>query len=172
MSAQSQNSLEIMLCHQMAAAHFHLMKLLAGAQAFGLPPVEQAPLTNASARMMQDYQEGLLAMRRFRTGGRQTASCSTCRSHTVGKRSSRAVSAGARGPGGGARKVAHELCDRRRGWLKNGNSPGDLAQVRRSGARTRRQTACQDSCGSRQRTRARVVVWTRHTIVPWNNEPE
>jgi hypothetical protein len=29
-----------------------------------------------------------------------------------------------------------------RGWLKNGNPPGDLSVVRRCGARTGRQTAC------------------------------
>jgi hypothetical protein len=31
----------------------------------------------------------------------------------------------------------------RRGWLKNGNPPGDLAAAPRCGARTRRGTACQ-----------------------------
>lgn len=30
----------------------------------------------------------------------------------------------------------------RRGWLKNGNAPGDPTQARRCGARTRRQTTC------------------------------
>ena len=32
---------------------------------------------------------------------------------------------------------------RRRGWLKNGNPPGDLSQVRRCGAKNRRGTPCQ-----------------------------
>jgi hypothetical protein len=31
----------------------------------------------------------------------------------------------------------------RRGWLKNGNSPGDLSQVQRCGAKNRRGTPCQ-----------------------------
>lgn len=31
----------------------------------------------------------------------------------------------------------------RRGWLKNGNPPGDLSQVRRCGAKNRRGTPCQ-----------------------------
>jgi hypothetical protein len=30
----------------------------------------------------------------------------------------------------------------KRGWLKNGNPPGDLSRVRRCGAKTRRATAC------------------------------
>jgi hypothetical protein len=30
----------------------------------------------------------------------------------------------------------------RRGWLKNGNPPGDLSQVRRCGAKNRRGTPC------------------------------
>ena len=71
-SANAENSLERMLCHQMAGAHFTAMKLLAVALNPRLPPVELARLTNASARMMQVYQEALLALQRFRTGGKQT----------------------------------------------------------------------------------------------------
>jgi hypothetical protein len=33
--------------------------------------------------------------------------------------------------------------ERRRGWLKNGNPPGDLSTVERCGAKTRRGSACQ-----------------------------
>ena len=71
-SANAATSLEKMLCHQMAGAHHAAMTLLACALNPRLPPVEQARLTNASARMMQVYQEGLLALQRFRTGGKQT----------------------------------------------------------------------------------------------------
>jgi len=71
-SAQTKNSLETMLCHQMAAAHHAAMNLFARARAHDLPPVEHARLTNAGARMMQVYQEGLLALQRLRTGGKQT----------------------------------------------------------------------------------------------------
>ena len=31
----------------------------------------------------------------------------------------------------------------RRGWLKNGNPPGDFTKAARCGAKTRRKTACQ-----------------------------
>ena len=71
-SAQAKNSIETMLCHQLAGAHFMAMKLLAAASNPRLLPVEQARLTNAAARMMQVYQEGLVALQRFRTGGKQT----------------------------------------------------------------------------------------------------
>jgi hypothetical protein len=37
-SAQAQNSLEKMLCHQMAAAHLAAMKLLASSLNASLPP--------------------------------------------------------------------------------------------------------------------------------------
>ena len=37
-----------------------------------LPPVEMARLSNASARMMQIYQESLLVLQKLRTGGKQT----------------------------------------------------------------------------------------------------
>ena len=70
-SAQAQNSLEKMLCHQMAAAHRAAMKLTADSLNRNLPPVEMARLSNAAARMMQVYQEGLLALHKMRTGGKQ-----------------------------------------------------------------------------------------------------
>ena len=72
MSARARNSLETMLCHQMAAAHHAAMHLLARAAAPYLPPVEQVRFSNASARMMQAYQETLLALQKFRAGGHQT----------------------------------------------------------------------------------------------------
>ena len=37
---------------------------------------------------------------------------------------------------------AREPGERRLGWLKNGNPPGDLSKVRQCGARTRRGSAC------------------------------
>ena len=71
-SARAENSLEKMLCHQMAAAHFAAMKLIAYSFDGAYPPIERARLTNAAARMMQVYQEALLALQRIRTGGKQT----------------------------------------------------------------------------------------------------
>jgi hypothetical protein len=74
-SVQATNSLEKMLCHQMAAAHCAAMKLIArGLDGLdgSLPPVEMARLSNAAARMMQIYQEGLLTLQKIRTGGKQT----------------------------------------------------------------------------------------------------
>ncbi|MBZ5641151.1 MAG: hypothetical protein LAO19_00160 [Acidobacteriia bacterium] len=73
-SIQAANSLEKMLCHQMAAAHRAAMKLVArGLDGLdgSLLPVEMARLTNAAARMMQVYQEALLTLQRIRTGGKQ-----------------------------------------------------------------------------------------------------
>jgi hypothetical protein len=71
-SAQAENSLEKMLCHQMAAAHRAAMKLTAWSLNASLPPVEIARLSNAAARMMQVCQEGLLTLQKGRTGGQQT----------------------------------------------------------------------------------------------------
>ena len=70
-SVKAGNSLEKMICHQMAAAHHMAMKLVTRAADAQLPPVEAARLTNAGARMMQVFQEGLLALKKFRTGGKQ-----------------------------------------------------------------------------------------------------
>ena len=71
-SAQAGNSLEKMLCHQMAAAHRAAMKMIASSLNDLLPPVEKARLSNAAARMMQIYQEALLTLQKIRTGGKQT----------------------------------------------------------------------------------------------------
>src|SRR5260370_4782296 len=71
-SAQAGSSQEKMLCHQMAAAHRAAMKLLDSSLNRSLPPVEMARLSNASARMMQVYQEALLTLQKLRTGGEQT----------------------------------------------------------------------------------------------------
>lgn len=71
-SAQAENSLEKMLCHQMAAMHRAGMKLVASSLNTSLPPVEMARLSNAAARMMQVYQEAFLALHKIRTGGKQT----------------------------------------------------------------------------------------------------
>jgi hypothetical protein len=71
-SAQAGNFLKKMLCHQMAAAHRAAMKLTGDSLNRPLPPDEMARLSNAAARMMQIYQEGLLTLQKIRTGGKQT----------------------------------------------------------------------------------------------------
>jgi hypothetical protein len=73
----ARNSLEKMLAHQMAAAHRMSMKFLRRAeqelwrQNHPEAVLEANRCTNAAARMMKAYQEGLLALGRMRTGGRQ-----------------------------------------------------------------------------------------------------
>ena len=71
-SARAGNSLEKMLCHQMAAAHHAAMKLMARGTDSRLPPAEMARLTNAAARMMDTYQTAFLTLLKIRTGGKQT----------------------------------------------------------------------------------------------------
>jgi hypothetical protein len=70
-TAQAENSLEKMLAHQMAAAHYGAMKLVTRGLNDRLPPVDAARLTNAAARLMQAYQEALLTLQKIRTGGKQ-----------------------------------------------------------------------------------------------------
>jgi hypothetical protein len=71
-SAQAGNSLEKMLCHQMAVMHCAAMKLTSRSLDNRMPPVEMARLSNAAARMMQVYQEAFLTLQKIRTGGKQT----------------------------------------------------------------------------------------------------
>jgi hypothetical protein len=70
-SAQAANSLEKMLCHQLAGAHFSDMRLLEQAANPKLQPGEVARFTNAAARMMDVYQAGCLALLKMKTQGRQ-----------------------------------------------------------------------------------------------------
>src|SRR5260221_12342968 len=58
-----------MLCHQMAAIHFAAMQLLEHSGAPGLPPTEQARLTNAAARMIDVYQNACLTLQKLKTHG-------------------------------------------------------------------------------------------------------
>jgi hypothetical protein len=74
-TAGATNSLEKMLCHQVAAAHHVAMRMLGDAVGpialRPMEPVEQVRLANAAARMMDVFQAGLLTLQRLRTGGRQ-----------------------------------------------------------------------------------------------------
>jgi hypothetical protein len=71
-TAQAANSLEKMVCHQMAAGHRVAMKQLSMALNETLPIAEIARISNAAARLMQVCQEALLTIHRIRAGGRQT----------------------------------------------------------------------------------------------------
>lgn len=74
------NSLEKMLAHQMAVAHEASLRLMDRALAYEAggrhmregDSVEACRLTNASARLMSVFQDGLLTLQKLRTGGNQT----------------------------------------------------------------------------------------------------
>ena len=81
---QAKNSIEKMLAHQLAAAHKLAMTFAAKAQQlivedengwYVKPTVyatEASRVANASARMMDAFQKGVLALHKLRTGGTQT----------------------------------------------------------------------------------------------------
>src|SRR5262249_51531688 len=78
-TAKARNSLEKMLCHQLAATHVAAMNILAmlpGMEGVDrnrpqLPPIEVARLGNAGARLMEAYASGCLALQKLKTGGTQ-----------------------------------------------------------------------------------------------------
>jgi hypothetical protein len=72
-SAQAANSIEKMLCHQMAAVHFSAMRLLeqSANPDLRLQPAEVARFTNAAARLMDVYQAGCLTLQKLKTRGTQ-----------------------------------------------------------------------------------------------------
>jgi hypothetical protein len=65
------DSLEKMLAHQLAAAHKYALKHLALIDCTK-DNLEKLRLTNAAARMMQSFQEGMKLLHKIRSGGRQT----------------------------------------------------------------------------------------------------
>ena len=81
---QAKNSIEKMMAHQLAAAHKLAMTFAAKAQrlieedgsGWYRPPTiyatEASRVANASAKMMDAYQKGTLALHKLRTGGTQT----------------------------------------------------------------------------------------------------
>lgn len=82
-TAQARNSIEKMVCHQLAAAHntaMHLLGTLAGmgsnpsVHAANPPAVEIARTANAAARLMEAFSSGALALHRLKTGGTQRVS--------------------------------------------------------------------------------------------------
>jgi hypothetical protein len=80
---QAANSLEKMLVHEMAAAHTMAMELQAEARELlghykrtghvhQSLSIEAGRLLNASARMMECFQHGMLTLQKIRSGGQQT----------------------------------------------------------------------------------------------------
>jgi hypothetical protein len=80
---QASNSLEKMLAHQMSAAHAMAMEAQAEARELLRTykrtgymhqslSIEAGRLLNASARMMESYQHGMLTIQKVRSGGQQT----------------------------------------------------------------------------------------------------
>jgi hypothetical protein len=80
---KAENSLEKMLAHQMAAAHAAAMALQVDARELlrmyqrtghihQSLSIEAGRMLNASARMMECFQHGLLTIARVRSGGKQT----------------------------------------------------------------------------------------------------
>jgi len=121
MAAQARNSIEKMLCHHLAAARYTAMRLIERSTQPNLQAGEVARFTNASARMMDVYQAGCLALLKLKTRGQQRVLVQY-------------VNVGA----GGQAVVAGRVEPR-----------GDPSKARRCGARTRRGTACHcpDSTG-------------------------
>ena len=78
-SAQAGNSIEKMLCHQIASLHFTAMRLLEQSGNPDLPPGEVARFTNAAARLMDVYQAGCLTLQKMKTGGPSVSSYSISR---------------------------------------------------------------------------------------------
>ena len=80
---QASNSLEKMLAHQMSAAHAMAMETQVQARELlntykrtgyihQSLSIEAGRLLNASARMMDSYQHGMLTIQKVRSGGQQT----------------------------------------------------------------------------------------------------
>ena len=106
---QAKNSIEKMLAHQLAAAHKlamtfagqarkHTQQVGEGIYSGDLLHVDYATkMANASARMMDAFQKGALALHKLRTGGTQTVTVQ----HVNVSDGGQAVVTGGIGAGGG-----------------------------------------------------------------------
>jgi hypothetical protein len=70
-AAQAANSLEKMLCHQMAAVHFSAMRLVDRSHADRLPPVDVVRLTIGDAPLIDVYQIACLMLLKLKIKGTQ-----------------------------------------------------------------------------------------------------
>jgi len=98
-SAGASNSLEKMLCHQLAAVH-HAAMLLVGRSCANLPPVDRARMANSAARLIDTFQSGLLTLQKIKTGGKQVVVVQ----HVQVSQGGQAVIAGSVKSGGKAKK--------------------------------------------------------------------
>jgi hypothetical protein len=130
-TANTTNSIETMLAHQVAVGHraaLHLFEFIPGLnvkdQCRSMPIAEVTRLANAACRLMDACANAALALQKLQTGGTQRVIVQH-----------QQVALTHNGP-------AVVMNTRRRGWLKNGNPPGDFTTARRCGARNRRGTGC------------------------------
>jgi hypothetical protein len=70
-SARARNSIEKMLCHQLAAAHHTAMRMVEMSSSPSLQPADIARFAAAAARLMETYQAGCLALLKLKNRGRQ-----------------------------------------------------------------------------------------------------
>jgi hypothetical protein len=149
-TVQVRNSAEKLLCGQLAAAHQTAMQLLAKSCAVGQlthpemrgDTVEACRLTNAAARLMSAFNEGLQTLARLRTGGRQVVTVQHVQVNDGGQ----AVVAGTVSPGGSSGG----------GVARNGGTipctepstppgrPRAVGRTRGKGRRVKRQRAAAD----------------------------
>jgi hypothetical protein len=69
-SINAKNSIQRMQAHQLAAAHKYAMELMADASKQG-DPMFKVKLMNCSARLMEAYSKGALALQRLQQGANQ-----------------------------------------------------------------------------------------------------
>ena len=111
---EAENSLEKMLAHQLAAVHQSSMRLTGQLNRqiermnvicpdqHHSANVEAARTTNAIARLMQTFQQGVTTLQRLRSGGQQTVTVQ----HVNVSSGGQAVVAGAVGQGGGRQRTS------------------------------------------------------------------
>ncbi len=145
-SAGTEGPIEKMLCHEMAAVHKAGMGLLIRVEESShLPPGEVARLTNAAARLFEVFQNGALALQKFEAW--RHPACPRAVPATGQRRGRRAGcrrqpdQTGIAEEGEGT-KVSDQDHTVRRGWLRNGNPPGDPRTAPRCGAKTRLGHPC------------------------------
>jgi len=151
------NGTEALLTVQMVGVHGAATKFLADARRVDQSIEGRDANVVRATRRMRLFNEQLEVMQKLKgKAGQPKVTVEHVHVYQGGQAIVGAVNAGKEGRRGGGAMTKPEKAPQepRRGWLKNGNRPGDFSNVPRCGAKTRRGSPCQ--CPAMTNGRCRI----------------
>lgn len=147
------DGMEVMLCSQLVALHGQSMEFLRRGMLLDQTVDGVDSNVNRSTKLLRTFATMAECLRTYRGGGQQKM---TVEHVTVQAGGQAIVGTVHRSAGVGMQnKTENEPHAKRRGWLRNGNPPGNPSDAPRCGARTRKGLPC-GSPAIRGRNRCRM----------------